>query len=346
MLPESLNSGSHSRFNPLTGDWVLVSPHRLQRPWQGDVEEDASDQLPAYDPHCYLCPGNVRASGAVNPPYESVLIFDNDFPALQAEVLTGDTLHRGLFTYRSEQGQCKVICFDPAHNRTLAELSQAGIRDVVEAWVQVQTELFRDPIIQYVEIFENKGDMMGCSNPHPHCQVWATSHVPAIPAREDVLQCQYRQRNGSVLLRDYLTLELSEGERIVCLNEDWVALVPFWAVWPFETLLLPRCAARSLSQLDDSQRMSLAVILQDLLQRYDRLFDVKMPYSMGWHGSPKPGRDGDADHWQLHAHYYPPLLRSATVRKFLVGFEMLAQPQRDITPEYAADRLRTAQRDR
>ena len=340
MLPDFLNSGSHSRFNPLTGDWVLVSPHRLQRPWQGSAEESELDPLPTYDPDCYLCPGNIRASGEVNPAYESVLIFDNDFPALQSGASIGTDKIQGLFAYRSEQGQCKVICFDPAHNRTLAELNQAEIRNVVEAWVQVQAKLSLDPAIQYVAIFENKGAMMGCSNPHPHCQVWATSHVPAIPAREDELQYRYRQQNGSVLLQDYLALELSGQERVVCLNENWVVLVPFWAVWPFETLLLPRFAASSLSQLDDSQRMSLACILQDLLTRYDRLFGIGMPYSMGWHGNPEPRRDGDAAHWQLHAHYYPPLLRSATVRKFLVGFEMLAQPQRDITPEQAADRLR------
>jgi len=342
MFPDFLRSGSHSRLNPLTGDWVLVSPHRLQRPWQGDTEEPEAEPLPAYDPDCYLCPGNTRASGAVNPPYESILIFDNDFPALQSEIAGGTDTLQGLFAYRAEQGSCKVICFDPAHNRTLAALNPAELRNVVEAWVQVQTQLSRDPVVQYVSIFENKGTMMGCSNPHPHCQVWATSHVPAIPAREDELQYRYRRRHGSALLQDYLAMELSGQERVVCLNDDWAVLVPFWAVWPFETLLLPRFAAASLSRLNDGQRMSLAFILQDLLQRYDRLFGVAMPYAMGWHGNPKPHRGEDAEYWQLHANYYPAMLRSAAIRKFLVGFEMLAQPQRDITPEYAADRLRAA----
>ncbi len=341
MLTDFLNSGSHSRLNPLTGDWVLVSPHRLQRPWQGDFEEIASEELPAYDPDCYLCPGNRRANGETNPLYESVLTFDNDFPALQISASVDDSDAKGLFTYRSESGRCKVICFDPAHNRTLAELSQTKIKRVVSAWMQIYKGLYEDSSIGYVEIFENKGAMMGCSNPHPHCQVWATSNIPVLPAREDNRQFQYHQENGTKLLRDYLDLELSCGERVVSSNVDWAVLVPFWAVWPFETILLPRFSIHSLFQLSERQQYTLSVILKDLLERYDRLFGTSMPYSMGWHGAPSHPSAQDPKHWTLHAHYYPPLLRSATVRKFMVGFEMLAQAQRDISPEGAADRLRT-----
>ena len=340
MLPSDLNSGSHSRFNPLTGDWVLVSPHRLQRPWRGEAEENSPASLPAYDPDCYLCPGNTRASGEYNPDYESVLIFDNDFPALQSSASMGPSQEQGLIAYKSEVGKCKVICFDPLHNKTLTDMSCAEIQKVVNAWIKVQSDLSQEPCIRYVEIFENKGTMMGCSNPHPHCQVWATSSIPVIPKREEDKQSQYFQSNGSVLLQDYLDMELKSRERLVCLNEQWAVVVPFWAVWPFETLLIPRFRISSLSQLEVHQQVSLAGILKDLLERYDRLFGVRMPYSMGWHGAPCLKTELDSKHWLLHAHYYPPLLRSATVRKFLVGFEMLAQPQRDFSPESAAERLR------
>lgn len=342
MLPGILHSASHSRFNPLTGEWVLVSPHRLQRPWQGESFGNVGPVLPPYEPDCYLCPGNQRATGEVNPNYKSIFTFDNDFPAVQTSSSFEPAWDKGLFAYRPEFGQCKVICFDPAHNRTLADLGSSEIQNVVCAWMQVQTELDEVPEIQYVEIFENKGAMMGCSNPHPHCQVWATSSIPFIPKREDESQLQYFKRNGSVLLKDYLDMELDRQARMVCDNEQWAAVVPFWAVWPYEILLLPRFAIWTLSQLKPIQQVFLADILKDLLGKYDRLFQATMPYSMGWHGAPSSTLELDKNHWLLHAHYYPPLLRSASVRKFLVGFEMLAQPQRDITPERAAEELRAA----
>lgn len=338
MLPEILAHTSHSRFNPLTGEWVLISPQRLQRPWQGEDPALLADKLPSYDSGCYLCPGNARADGSTNPVYESVYVFDNDFPALHIESPVIEGGQDALFRYRPEAGRCKVICFDPAHNKTLADLTLEEIGLVIAAWIDVQAELQTKPEIAYVEIFENKGTMMGCSNPHPHGQVWATSHVPRIPASEDASQLEYMREHGRPLLQDYLEMELAAEERVVAHNEDWVVLVPFWAVWPFETLLMPRFQSACLTQLSDSQQEALARIMKDLLRRYDSLFGVSMPYSMGWHSA--PCRSGGDSHWLVHAHYYPPLLRSATVRKFLVGFEMLAQPQRDITAEHAARRLR------
>lgn len=341
--PPALQQSSHSRRNPLTGEWVLVSPHRLNRPWQGALEPPPQPRLPAYDPDCYLCPGNERANGAWNPPYESVYVFDNDFPALQTQTVALPEPDSELLGYRAETGICRVICFSPRHDLTFAQLSLPHARDVVAAWVSTQRELMAHPEIGYVQIFENKGEMMGCSNAHPHGQVWATRHVPNEPAREDRHQLAYHKRTGSNLLLDYLRIELKRDIRIVERNEDWVVLVPYWAVWPFETMICPRRMVPSLGVLERDRQASLAEILLSFLQRYDRLFGVSMPFSMGWHGAPGHSDSGDAPrHWLLHAHYYPPLLRSATVRKYLVGFEMLGQPQRDFTPEQAAQRLREA----
>ncbi len=335
-------SRSHSRFNPLTGGWILNSPHRLQRPWLGSEEITPAHGGQPYDPDCYLCPGNVRANGETNPAYTSVFVFDNDFPALQAQANDTVATSHPLFQLRAEPGHCKVICFSPQHDLTLAQLAPDQVRIVVAAWVDIQMELAQDPGIGYVQIFENKGEIMGCSNPHPHCQVWTTRHIPTEPNTENAQQGTYFKRTQSVLLLDYLKQELAAGERIVAQNEDWVVLVPFWAVWPFETLLLPRHSVQSLSQLSRDQQAALADLMLALLERYDRLFSVSMPYSMGWHGAPCIKAASQQPHWQVHAHYYPPLLRSATVRKFLVGYEMLAQPQRDISPEQAAQRLRDA----
>ena len=335
-----LTRDPHRRFNPLTGEWVLVSPHRSQRPWQGQVEVVASAQVPAYDPACYMCPGNTRANGARNPRYESTLVFDNDFPALLPETSEAVLDHdqRGLMVARGEPGICRVICYSPRHDLRLATLDSASVRMVVDLWAEQYAELAARPTINYVQIFENRGAMMGASNPHPHCQVWANSSTPNVPGKEQKLQQAYLNANHSCLLCDYLQLEGGQNSRMVLENKEVVALVPFWAVWPFETMVLPRRHLTALDQLTPAERAALADILHRLTQAYDRLFSASFPYSMGFHQRPTGG--APHEEWHLHAHFYPPLLRSATVRKFMVGYELLAMPQRDITPEDAASRLR------
>jgi UDPglucose--hexose-1-phosphate uridylyltransferase len=333
----------HRRLNLLTNEWVLVSPHRTKRPWQGQVERMPPDERPAYDPKCYLCPGNERAGGNQTPPYTSTFVFDNDFAALLPEGPRGDASRGPLFRQQAETGICRVICFHPRHNLTLPEMEPAEIRTVVDTWAQQVVELGERPDISYVQVFENKGAAMGASNPHPHGQVWASYTVPQEPAKEDASQFAYFRANERPLLMDYLAAEIDAaergaGERIVVENDHWVALCPWWAVWPFETILLPRAHVTSLPALNDAQRDALATILKRLLIRYDNLFESSFPYSMGWHGEPTD--NSEHAYWQLHAHFYPPLLRSATVRKFMVGYELLANPQRDITPEQAAARLR------
>jgi UDPglucose--hexose-1-phosphate uridylyltransferase len=328
----------HRRLNLLTNEWVLVSPHRTKRPWLGQIERTPPEERPAYDPKCYLCPGNERAGGNMTPPYTSTFVFDNDFAALLPDGPRGDASEGPFFRQRAETGVCRVICFHPRHDLTLPEMEPAEIRHVVDAWAQQVVELGARPDISYVQVFENKGAAMGASNPHPHGQVWASYTVPQDPAKEDKTQSAYHLANGSHLLMDYLNAELDAGERIVVENEYWVALCPWWAVWPFETILLPRTHVTSLPALSDAQRDGLSVLLKRLLTRYDNLFETSFPYSMGWHGEPTDG--SEHPYWQLHAHFYPPLLRSATVRKFMVGYELLANPQRDITPEQAAARLR------
>ncbi len=328
----------HRRRNVLNGDWVLVSPHRTKRPWQGQVERTPPDDRPAYDPKCYLCPGNERAGGRQNPPYPSTFVFDNDFAALLADGPRGPVGDDAFFQAEGETGVCRVICFSPRHDLTLPQMAVADIRRVVDVWSEQVVELGANPAIHYVQLFENKGAVMGCSNPHPHGQIWASSSVPLEPAKEDEQQRAYLARKGTPLLLDYLAAELANGERLVVENEHWVALTPYWAVWPFETMLLPRRHVRSVPGLSNDERNALAAILKRLLTRYDNLFETSFPYSMGWHGQPTDGKEHP--HWQLHAHFYPPLLRSATVKKFMVGYEMLANPQRDITAEQAADRLR------
>lgn len=328
----------HRRRNALTGDWVLVSPHRTKRPWQGQVEKTPPDTRPAYDPTCYLCPGNVRAGGKHNPPFTSTFVFDNDFAALLPEGPHGSVGTSGLLQAEAETGICRVICFSPRHDLTLPEMEVNDIRTVVDVWAEQISDLGERPEINYVQIFENKGAVMGCSNPHPHGQIWSSCSVPLEPAKEDARQREYLAAHSHPLLLDYLDEELKAGERIVIENEHWVALVPYWAVWPFETMLLPRRHVVALPELNDTERDALASIIKRLTTRYDNLFEISFPYSMGWHGQPTDG-ERHAE-WQLHAHYYPPLLRSATVKKFMVGYEMLANPQRDITAEQAADRLR------
>ncbi len=326
----------HRRLNPLTGEYVLVSPHRTKRPWQGKRETPPPDNRPHYDPGCYLCPGNVRAGGNQNPAYANTFVFNNDFSALLLEMPESPPPDHPLFVFQATQGICRVICFSPRHDLTLPEMPQPDIRAVVDVWAGQVMELGAN--YRWVQVFENKGEIMGCSNPHPHGQVWATNWLPNEVAKEEFHQHAYFQQHNHPLLMDYAQLELERDERIVIENGDWLVVVPYWAVWPFETLLLPRRHVLRLPDLSDAERDSLADILKRFLTRYDNLFNVAFPYSMGWHGAPND--TADYTHWQLHAHFYPPLLRSATVRKFMVGFEMLAESQRDLTAEQAAARLR------
>ena len=330
----------HRRRNPLTGEWVLVSPHRTARPWQGLVESAPAGAAPAYDPSCYLCPGNARAGGAQNPSYGGIFVFDNDYAALRAGTAQQDfAAGKGdLLRAETERGVCRVICFSPRHDLTLATMSPHDISAVVDTWADQVQELGARPEICYVQIFENRGAMMGASNPHPHCQLWATEHLPNEPAKETGAQAAYFAAHKSCLLCEYAAWEESADERLVLANDHFMVVTPFWAVWPFETMVLPRAHVAGLPALPAAQRRSLAETLQRLAALYDRVFEVPFPYSMGFHQAPADGAEHPG--WHLHAHFYPPLLRSATVRKFMVGFEMLGMPQRDWTPEAAAERLR------
>jgi UDPglucose--hexose-1-phosphate uridylyltransferase len=334
----NLFSNPHRRYNPLTNEWILVSPHRTQRPWQGQVEKRPPESRPPYDPGCYLCPGNERAGGNRNPQYKSTFVFQNDFGALLPDTPTAELDQYGLLRATSERGLCRVICFSPRHDWTLPVMPLPDIRRVVDVWAEQTTELGAMDFINHVQIFENNGAMMGASSPHPHCQVWANESVPTEPAKELRSLAAYLDGHGTCLLCDYVALELAAGERIVLQNDHFVALVPFWAVWPFETMVLARRHVGSLPDLTDPERDALADVIKRLTARYDNLFEVSFPYSMGFHQSPTDGASHPETH--LHAHHYPPLLRSATVRKFMVGYEMLANPQRDLTAETAAARLR------
>ncbi len=331
------SEASHRRLNPLTGEWTLVSPHRMQRPWQGKCETVAPRRMLRHDPECYLCAGNMRAGGALNPDYKHTFVFDNDFAALRPDA-PDERIDQGILVAEGESGVCRVVCFSPRHDLTLAQMKVADIVRVIDVWVEETINLGARPDIGAVQIFENRGEIMGCSNPHPHGQIWATRHLPNELEKETRSQTDYLLKHGRPLLVDYLAQELALDERIVFTNDDFCVLVPFWAIWPFETMILPRRPIHGFDQLSASERASLAEALSDLTRRYDRLFDVSFPYSMGFHQKPTDG----AVHaeWQMHAHFYPPLLRSATVKKFMVGFEMLGSPQRDLTPEAAAARLR------
>ena len=330
----------HRRLNPLTGEYVLVSPHRTQRPWQGERSPTAPAQRPSYDPTCYLCPGNSRSGGQLNPAYPATFAFDNDFPALLPDLAAEPPGPEPdpLFWSAPEAGACRVVCFSPRHDLSLPELEVGELAQVLATWTDETRALSARPAIHNVQVFENKGEIMGCSNPHPHSQIWATEHLPNEVIKELAQQRAYLDRHGAPLLETYLARELAGGERVVVANDDWVAVVPFWAVWPFETLVLPRRPLRTLLDLGDADRAALADLLKRLTTRYDNLFEISFPYSMGFHQAPFD----DAPHpeWLLHMHFYPPLLRSATVKKFMVGFEMLGSPGRDITPEAAAQRLR------
>jgi UDPglucose--hexose-1-phosphate uridylyltransferase len=329
------NLHPHRRFDPLSGEWVLVSPHRTQRPWQGHRESDVTQNRPAHDPKCYLCPGNQRSGGAVNPQYPGTFVFPNDYAALLPDVpLTGDA-PCDLFRCEPVRGECRVICFSPRHDLTLPDMPVEDILRVVDVWAEQINELGAK--YRWVQIFENKGAVMGCSNPHPHGQIWAGNFLPRFVTPEDRNQKQYLAKHDRPLLLDYAEAELKQPIRVIESNAHWLMVVPYWAVWPFELLLMPRRHVQRLPELTAEERRSLADILKRGLTRYDNLFETSFPYSMGWHGAPTD--DGDYAHWQLHAHFYPPLLRSATVKKFMVGYEMLAEPQRDLTPEQAAKRL-------
>ncbi|MBU9856805.1 galactose-1-phosphate uridylyltransferase [Rahnella bonaserana] len=326
----------HRRYNPLTDQWVLVSPHRAKRPWQGQQEAVSQEVLPAHDPDCFLCPGNTRVTGDVNPKYTGTFVFTNDYAALMPDTPFAPESEDPLMRVQSARGTSRVICFSPDHSKTLPQLSVEALTEIVRTWQEQSADLAKN--YPWVQVFENKGAAMGCSNPHPHGQIWANSFLPNEAEREDRLQRAYLEKQGSPMLVDYVKRELADGSRTVVETEHWLAVVPYWAAWPFETILLPKVHVKRITELSDEQRSDLALALKKLTSRYDNLFQCSFPYSMGWHGA--PFTEGDNEHWQLHAHFYPPLLRSATVRKFMVGYEMLAETQRDLTAEQAAERLR------
>jgi UDPglucose--hexose-1-phosphate uridylyltransferase len=333
-----LRTTPHRRWNPLLREWVLVSPHRTQRPWLGKVDKTAPAPAVEYDPECYLCPGNMRAQGLRNAAYTETFVFDNDYPALLPNVSPKEMDEGGLIVARVERGICRVVCFSARHDLTIPRMRQEEVRRVIEVWTQEYRELGELPWVKHVQIFENRGALMGASNPHPHCQIWANGSLPNIAVREHTAMREFLDANEKCLLCEYLRLEIEDGERIVCENEGYVALVPYWAVWPFETMILSRRHAASLADLNNAEQGNLADILRRLTIRYDNLFETAFPYSMGFHQEPTD--DESHPEFHFHAHYFPPLLRSATVQKFMVGYELLAGPQRDITAEDAAARLR------
>ncbi|GJM14658.1 MAG: galactose-1-phosphate uridylyltransferase [Pseudohongiella sp.] len=332
------NLTPHRRYNPLNDSWVQVSPHRTQRPWQGQEDEIIPAQPISYDPSCYLCPGNQRAGNKSNPGYEGIYVFPNDFPALLPAADGSDnastSVESELFRAQTTSGECRVICYSPDHSLALSSLPESTLLDVIDTWAEQYCDLITAH--QWVQIFENRGAMMGCSNPHPHGQIWAVDHLPMEGEKELASQRDYHQRHGNSLLLDYIEKEAELDARVVCSNDQWVVVVPYWAVWPYETMLVAKQPTAHLGELDTAQRTALAAIMQQLLRTYDAIFAAPFPYSFGWHNAPK---EVGAQGWQLHAHFYPPLLRSATVRKFMVGYEMLAEPQRDVTPEYASEIL-------
>lgn len=333
-----LSESPHKRFNPLKREWVLVSPHRLKRPWQGKVDDPILDDRPPYDPKCYLCPGNSRAGGVKNPDYEGTFVFDNDFAALLADAPPAAMNEADLLVAQTERGLCRVVCFTPRHDLTLAGMTQEQIRRVVDTWAAQYTEIGAMEQIGYVQIFENKGQIMGCSNPHPHGQIWGTETLPVEVEKVDASLREWHGAKGTHLIEEYLALELKKDERVVCRNDTWAAVVPFWAKWPYEVMIAPIRRVAHMAAMNDAESDGLADILRRVAVRYDNLFRCPFPYTMGFHQAPVNGADDS--HWHLHGHFYPPLLRSASVQKFMVGFEMLATPQRDITAELAAGKLR------
>ncbi len=332
-----LNEHSHTRLNILTGDWILVSPHRMKRPWQGKVEDLPKDERPVYEPSCNLCPSNKRSDGSVNPNYEKTFVFTNDFSALLNDTEVGEINEDNLLVAKSESGVCRVICFSPDHSLTLPLMNEEEIENVIELWQNEFQQLSENTSIKYIQIFENKGEVMGCSNPHPHGQIWASSSIPLELSKETTKQKEYFDKHGKSLLSDYLTLELKQKERVIVENEHFVVLVPFWAVWPYETMIVSKRHIQAITQFTREEKKAFAAILKKLTTKYDNLFNTSFPYSAGMHQMPV--NEGVQEAWHWHMHFYPPLLRSATVKKFMVGYEMLANPQRDITPEMAAATL-------
>ena len=333
----NLQDYSHKRFNILTGEWVLVSPHRAKRPWQGQNEEISTEKRPEHDESCYLCARNTRISGDVNPDYKDVFVFTNDFAALQKDSPSFN-VNDGLFQAKSETGICKVICFSPDHSKSLAEMEVEDIAKVVKAWQEEYTELGNNDMINYVQIFENKGAVMGCSNPHPHGQIWSQSTLPNEVDKKDKHQKAYFDKNKTSLLGDYLQQELKAKERIIFENDDFVVLIPFWAVWPFEAMIAPKKVKKNILELSEVEAKNYAEAISVITKAYDKLFNTSFPYSSGIHQAPTNGEANE--HWHFHMSFYPPLLRSATVKKFMVGYEMFGSPQRDITAEIAAKRLK------
>jgi len=334
----NFHDSPHRRHNPLTGDWVLVSPHRMMRPWQGQKEPHANIELKEYDPNCYLCPGNERAGGIKNPSYTGTFVFTNDFAALlenPIESIDKEIKNAELFLSKEVSGTCRVICFSPNHRLSLPEMETSDILEVVKTWIDETIELGK--IYRWVQIFENKGEVMGCSNPHPHAQVWATNSLPTEAEKEQQRQKQFYKKHGESLLHVYAQSEIQSGVRVIEYNSSWLAVVPYWATWPYEMLLLPHRQIQRISDLNQKEQEELSEILKLILIRYDNIFETSFPYTMGWHGAPM---GEESSYWQLHAHFYPPLLRSSNVKKFMVGYEMLSESQRDLTPEKAAERLR------
>ena len=334
----NFHDSPHRRYNPLTGEWVLISPHRMMRPWQGQMEKKSNRELPEYDPNCYLCPGNERNGGIKNPDYTGTFVFTNDFAALLEDPIKSidkEIKNAKLFLSKEVSGTCRVICFSPNHRQSLPEMETSEILEVVKTWIDQTMELGKT--YRWVQIFENKGEVMGCSNPHPHGQVWATNSLPTEAEKEEQSQKQFYKKHGEPLLYHYAQSEIQSGVRVIEHNSSWLAIVPYWATWPYEILLLPQRPVQRISDLNSKEQEDLSEILKLILIRYDNIFETSFPYTMGWHSAPMKE---ELPHWQLHAHFYPPLLRSSNVKKFMVGYEMLAEAQRDITPEKAAERLR------
>jgi UDPglucose--hexose-1-phosphate uridylyltransferase len=333
LMDNLLSTTPHRRYNPLSDEWILISPQRTKRPWQGK-KENSTEKKPLYESTCYLCPGNSRAGGKINPDYEDTFVFDNDYPALLKRPFN-ENKSQDLFEYKTANGICRVVVFSPKHNLSLAQMTPAQIQRVIETWILQLKDLNDYP---WVQIFENKGEIMGCSNPHPHGQIWASDFIPNEIIKEDQQQQKYFEKKHSPLLFDYLQKERIYGDRIITENEYWTVITPFWAIWPYETLIIANEHHSLFTDISLAEKKSLSLIMKKLLRGYDRLFQTSMPYSMGWHFAPNNKQKNY--HWQLHAHYYPPLLRSASIKKFMVGYEMLAEAQRDITPENAAETLK------